>query len=178
MIDKLSRWGTIRYSPTPTASWRVQRVANMKKVSGKLVGCQGGLKTMPANQHEVNTTFSEVNGEGSLQNIPVVSVALTPDRLYYTLSLSLPDMVAEVSMGGYNKSEGGCNPYNTPLPTRAASSPIGAISGITVNGRMKPTDTVLSGSEDVNLQPHLATVPGIPQSSDVVRVQWNLRRVD
>jgi hypothetical protein len=175
----LSRWGTIHFSSQPTATWHVQQISRITRKSGGLVGCKGGLKTMPADHHELNTMSSEINGEGGHQDPPSVSLDFTVDNLYYTLSVQVPEVTAKVKMSGYNSSTGGCQPFNIPVPdSPAIDSNIAALGTFEMKGRMKPTDKELSGSHAEDLIPVKTTVPGIDTNTDTVRFVWHLHRVD
>jgi hypothetical protein len=177
--NAISRWGTIHFSSQPTASWHVQVISSITTISGGLVGCKGGLKTMPADHHEVNTLYSEINGDGGHQKSPNVSLEFTDDKLYYTLSVEVPEVTAKVKKSGYNRSTGGCQPFDIPVPDMArVDSPIAAVGTIEMKGHTRPADNEISGSHEEDLIPVKLTVPGIDTNTDTVRFVWHLHRVD
>jgi hypothetical protein len=177
--DRLSRWGTVYFSSTPTAYWQTQEIATIHKVSGGLVACKGGLKTVPADKHVTNTAHSEINGTGVNTDTPTASLDFSDDHLYYYLNVFVPEVHAKVKPSGYNKSSGGCSDFNIPVDeSTLIDSLVGALGNLELKGTMKPTDDYISGSEMRDLIPYKVTVPGIDVNTDAVQITWHLHKTD
>lgn len=176
--ENISRFGRILYrGDHSTASWNTQQISSRHEESSMRVSCTGGLKPTPPDRTESSIVHSEVNGSGTSTTVPSVSLEVTPDGLYYSLSFRIPEVRGQLSQSGFNKTSGGCSDGEIPVPAGIIPSTISESDPLEIAGSKAPNEAYISGSKVIDMMPFQVTIPGVTENSHKVEVKWHLHEI-